>query len=168
MFRKYSGLAYLLLIALGVFGAWLNGWFMDSVDDLSFLRLISGFIILIGAMAGIVLLIRHNMRPMNQWEIVAWESVRKRGKRSYLRNAIVRGFLLGSISISYPVLSDYWKAKSFSLILDSLWIYVALFLVVVFGAYYAAIRTWNANEKDYETLVQAVPQHNNSFNPTPR
>jgi hypothetical protein len=164
MFRKYSGLAYLLLIALGVLGAWLNGWFMDSVDNLSSLRLISGFIILIGSMAGIILLIRHNMRPMNQREIVVWEIIRKRGKHNYIRNAIIRGLLLGLISISYPVLSDYWKTKSFNLILDSLWLYVALFLIVIFGMYYAAIRTWNANEKDYETLVQARPQHNNSFN----
>ena len=155
MSRRNSVVAYLLLIALVVFGAWLNGQFMDDVSGLSFLRLILGLIIVVGALIGIVLLIRRDMRPMNQRELAVWEIIREKGKRNYLRDAIVNGIIFGLISISWLLISDLWKAKSFASLIDSLWIYVVLFLTCVLAVYYAAVRTWDANEKDYEALVKS-------------
>ena len=172
MTRRNSILAYMILIAFGILGAWLVGMFegeepAKDISGLDMLLSFAGFFIFLGALIGIVLVIRQNMRPMSQKEIVGWEIIRKRGKRSYIRNAIVKGILFGLIGISWPVMSDFFKTKSFSLILDSIWIYVALFLTCVFAAFYAAVRIWDANERDYETLAQSKSQHNNGMHPTP-
>ena len=171
MTRRNSILAYMILIALGILGAWLVGMFegeepAGDISGLEVLLSLVGFFIFLGALIGIVLVIRQNMRPMSQKEIAGWEIIRKRGKRSYIRNAIVKGILFGLLGISWPVMSDFWKVKSFSLIRDSIWIYVALFLVCVFAVFYAAIRTWDANERDYEALATSQPQHNNGMHPT--
>jgi hypothetical protein len=165
MSRRNSIFGYFILIALAVFGAWLNGQFTNSVENYSFLRLFLGLLIMVGALIGIVLLIRHNMRPMSQAEKAGWEIIRKGGKRSFIRSSLVRGFFLGLISISWPLFSDLWHGNS---IANDLWIFVALILVVTFGSYYAAMRIWDANEYDYKSSVQSEAQPNNSFNPTPR
>ena len=167
MSRSNSVAAYLLLIALVFLGAWLNGQFTDDVDDVSFLRLASGLVIMVGALIGIVLLIRRDLRPMNQRELAAWEAIREKGKRSYLRSAIIRGTGFGLIGISWPLARDLWKAKSLAPVIDSLWIYIAVFLTFVFAAFYAAVRSWDANEKDYEALAESAAQHNNGMHPTP-
>src|SRR5215212_9004948 len=119
MTRRNSILAYMTLIALGVLGAVLIGLFegeepTGDISGLDMLLSFVGFFIFLGALIGIVLVIRQNMRPMSQEEIVGWEIIRKRGKRSYIRNAIVRGILFGLIGVSWPVMSDFFKTKSFS------------------------------------------------------
>lgn len=173
MSRRNTALAFASLIASAILGAWLTGMFegekkAEDISGLTLLLGVLGFFIFLGSLIGILLLIRQNLRPMSQREMLAWETIREKGKRSYIRNAIVRGFILGLISITWPLISDYWKVKSFGSIINSLWIHVALFLVVIFASYYAAIRTWDANEKDYEVLIQSTPQPNNLFNPTTR
>jgi TRAP-type C4-dicarboxylate transport system permease small subunit len=172
MSRRNSVLAYVILIAFGILGAWLIGMFegekpAENISGLDMLLSFVGFFIFLGALIGIVLVIRQNMRPMSRKEIAGWEIIRRRGKRSYIRNAIVKGILFGLIGISWPVISDFWKVKSFSLIMASIWIYAALFLVCVFAAFYAALRIWDGNEKAYEALIQSKPQHNNGMHPTP-
>ncbi len=171
MTRRNSILVYVILIALGILGAWLVGLFegekpAEEISGLDMLLSLAGFFIFLGALIGVVLVIRQNMRPMSQEEIAGWEIIRRRGKRSYIRNAIVKGVLFGLIGITGPVMSDFWEVKSFSLVMDSVWIYIALFLVCVFAAFYAAIRTWDANEREYEALAPPRPQHNNGMHPT--
>jgi TRAP-type C4-dicarboxylate transport system permease small subunit len=170
MTRRCSILAYVILIALGILGAWLIGMFegetpAEDISGLDMLLSFVGFFIFLGALIGVVLVIRQNMRPMGQGEIAGWGIIRKRGKRSYTRNAIVKGMLFGLIGISWPVVSDFPKVKSFSLILDSIWIYGALFLVCVFAAFYAAVRMWDANERDYEAIAPPQPPPNNGMQP---
>jgi hypothetical protein len=157
MSRRKSIIAYAALIALGLLGAHLVGMFESEkvTSDISGLALLSallGFLLLVSALIGIVLIIRQNIRPMSEKEILEWEIVRAAGKRSYIRRAVLKGLLFGTLAISWPIISDYWKVKSVSLIIDSLLLYTALLLTCVFGAYYAAIRTWDANERDFETL----------------
>ena len=154
MGRKYRWVLYLLMLAFGIFGAWLNGWFVDSVDELSFPRLISGLLVLFGAMVGFALLLREDIRQTNQGQMAAWAVDRQRGKRSYVRSAIGRGLCLGATFFIFHVAIDYWRSGSFRLALDLFWIYIALFLVVVFASYYAAIRSWGAKERDYEVIAE--------------
>lgn len=166
MFRRHSVIVYLLLLALVIFGAWLNGQFIDDVSEVSFLRLISGLIIMMGALIGIILLIRHDMRPMDQRVLTVWGVIRAKGRRNYLRGAVVRGVIFGLVLFLWPLISHLWKAESFASVADSLWVYVALYLTCVFGVYYAAVRTWDANEKAYEALFQSKARHNNAMQST--
>lgn len=147
---KNRWVLYLLVLALGILGAWLNGWFADNVEELSALRVISGLLVVLGAVVGFVLLLRVDLRQTNPGRMAAWAVVRQHGKRSYIRSAIRRGFWLGATGLIFSLAIDYWRAGSFRVALDSLWIYVALFLVVIFASYYAAIRMWDAKERDYE------------------
>jgi len=161
-------LAFVSLIASGIVGAWLTGLFDEEqpahyISASELWLAFFGFLIFIGSVFGILFLIRQNMRSMNQKELIAWEIVRKNGKRTYIRNGILRGFILALLSTFWWLLSDYWKAKSFSLIFNSLWIYVTMFLVLNFAAYYAAIRTWDANERDYQALAQSRLPKSNSL-----
>jgi hypothetical protein len=155
MLRKYSLAIYATLIILGLIGAWLTGLFEGSehVYDVSGKELLGaflGFFLFVGALIGIALLVRRKTTPLTQEQLSQWERIRMRGRGAYIGAAIVKGLLAGFLALSWPLISDYRKTGSMSLIIDSLWLYVALFLTCVFGMYYAAIRTWNANEKEYE------------------
>jgi len=164
MSRRKSIIVYAALVAGALLGARLVGLFEGEspgreISGLEMLTALFGFLLFLGALIGIVLMIRQNMRPMNEREIFEWEILRRKGRGAYIRQAILKGVLFGLLAISWPVISDYLKERSFDLMVDSLWIYVALFLTCVLGAYYAAIRIWDANERHFEALVQSRPRH---------
>ena len=155
MLRKYSLAIYATLIILGLIGAWLTGLFGGSerAHDVSGKELLGaflGFFLFVGALIGIAFLVRRKTTPLNQEQLSQWKRIRMRGRGAYIGTAIVKGLLAGFLALSWPLISDYRKTGSMSLIIDSLWLYVALFLTCVFGMYYAAIRTWSSNEKEYE------------------
>lgn len=158
---KNRWVLYLLVLAFGILGIWLNGWFADSVDEVSSLRLISGLLVVCGASVGFALLLREDLRQTNPGRMAAWAMVRQRGKRTYIRSAISRGFWLSAPVFIFQIAIDYWKTGSFRSALDSSWVYVALFLVIIFASYYAAIRMWDAKERDYEVSAnrQNVSAH---------
>ena len=146
----YSG-----LIIAGVLGAWLAGLFEPATPSAEIsggelLLAFLGFFLLVGALIGVVLVFRKNMQSGNTHDMSAWEVVREKGKGAYIKSALLKGVLLGLVAITWPVLSDYWKGDV-SQTLNSLWIYIAIVLICVFGGYYAAKRTWDANERIYES-----------------
>jgi TRAP-type C4-dicarboxylate transport system permease small subunit len=148
--RKDSAAIYGVLIALGFVGAWLTGLF-DQTDstDVSGLELIwalLGFLIFVGSIAGMLFLFRHNQVPIQPDELSQWESVRRLGRKRYVRKLIVRGFVAGLLAVLWPAVTDYVRAGSITRVLSSVWIYLAVLLTCVFGMYYAAIRTWHTYE----------------------
>ena len=161
MFRRSSAISYIALVVLGLIGAWLTGLFertnrAHEVSGGELFAAFVGFFIFLGALLGIVLLIRRNIRPWTDEHLSQWESIRKRGRSAYIREAIIKGLVVALLALSWPLITDYWKTRSLSLILDSAWIYTALFLTCVFGMYYAALRTWSANEKHYENRIHQM------------
>ena len=158
---KNRWVLYLLVLAFGILGIWLNGWIADSVDEFSSLRLLSGLLVVFGAIVGFGFLLREDLRQTNPGRMAAWAVVRQRGKRTYIRSAISRGFSLSATVFIFRIASDYWKTGSFRVTLVSFWIYVAVFLVIIFASYYAAIRMWDAKERDYEVSAnrQNVSAH---------
>jgi len=154
MSRK-SIVLYSSLIIAGVLGAWLAGLFEPATPSaeisggqlvLAFL----GFFLLVGALIGVVLLFRKNTQSGNKHNMSDWEVVRGRGKRAYIQSALLKGMLLGLVAISWPLLSDYWKGD-LNQTLNSLWVYIAIVLICVLGGYYAAMRTWDTNERTYKS-----------------
>ena len=95
---------------------------------------------------------------MHQEQRVLWEHVRVQGKRRYIRNYVLRGSLITLVSTSFLLLKDYWSGKS---ITDDLGILAAISLILIGGAYYAAIRTWGYYEWEYHNAPQSSSQHNN-------
>jgi hypothetical protein len=143
----YSG-----LVIAGVLGAWLAGLFEPASPSaeisggqlaLAFL----GFFLLVGALIGVVLVFRQNVHSGNKQAMSNWEVVREGGRRAYIQSALLKGFFLGLVALSWPILSDYRKGDFVNQTLNSLWIYIAILYICVFGAYYAAKRTWDANEQ---------------------
>jgi hypothetical protein len=163
MSRRYFILTYWLLMALVYLGIWLGGIFKSNTDDLSTLRVASGYFLIMAASIGLIVLIYRNIRPMGQRGIVAWEITRKRGKRTYILNAILKGFLLGVMGSLISIAGNFWHSSSIS---ESLSIAAGITVVIIIGMCYAAIRTWDANEKDYKALALTEAQHNNSLNRT--
>lgn len=147
----YSG-----LVIAGVLGAWLAGLFKPvspsaeiSGGELALAFL--GFFLLVGALIGVVLVFRQNVHTSNKQGMSNWEVVREGGRRAYIQGALLKGFVLGLVAISWPILSDYRKGDFVNQTLNSLWIYIPILLICVFGAYYAARRTWDANERSYKS-----------------
>jgi hypothetical protein len=154
--RKNSAAIYGVLIALGFVGAWLAGLFdqTDSteVSGLELIWALLGFLILVGSIAGMLLLFRHNQTPIDQEELSRWELVRSLGRGRYVRKLVLRGFIVGLLAILWPAVTDYVRTGSITSVLGSAWIYLAILLTCVFGMYYAAIRTW----RSYEDLRDRV------------
>jgi hypothetical protein len=147
----YSG-----LVIAGVLGAWLAGLFEPvspsaEISGGELLLAFLGFFLLIGALIGIVLVFRRTMRSGNKQDMSDWEVVRGKGKRAFIQGALLKGLLLGFVAITWPLLSDYRKGDLVSQTLNSLWIYIAIVLTCVLGGYYAARRTWDANERIYKS-----------------
>lgn len=162
MYRRKSIIVYVALVAGALLGARLVGLFEGEspareISGLEMLTALFGFLLFVGALIGIVLMIRQNQRPMNEREMFEWEMLRREGRGNYIRRAILKGVLFGLLTITWPLISDYLSARSFGPMVDSLWIYVALFLTCVLGAYYFAVRIWNTNERDFEAPSQ--PRH---------
>jgi hypothetical protein len=139
----YSG-----LIIAGVLGAWLAGLFgpaspSEEISGGELALAFLGFFLMVGALIGVILVFRHNVHSSNKQDMPNWEVVREGGRRAYIQSALLKGFVLGLVAISWPMLSDFRKGD----FVNSLWIYIPIILICVFGAYYAAKRTWDANER---------------------
>ncbi len=152
----YSG-----LVIAGVLGAWLAGLFEPATPSAEIsggelLLAFLGFFLLVGALIGVVLVFRKSMQSRNKLDMSDWEVVREKGKGAYIKSALLKGVLLGLVAITWPVLSDYWKGDLINQTLNSLGIYIAIVLICVLGAYYAAIRTWDANERSYKAQHDAM------------
>ena len=142
----YSG-----LIIAGVLGAWLAGLFEPNspsaeISGSELLLAFLGFFLLMGALIGIVLVFRKSMHSSNKQHMADWEVVRRKGRPAYIQSALLKGLLLGFVAITWPLLSDYRKGDLVNQTLNSLWIYIGIVLICVLGSYYAAKRTWDANE----------------------
>ncbi len=162
MSKMNSIVAFAIFVSLGFFGAWLVGLFETTnpsanVSGWELLLAFLGFLILVAALIGIVLLIRRNIQHGTEKDMAEWKSIRKQGKRRYFRAAIVKGVFLGLVFL-LPLIAYYQKANSFGPSINRLWIYAALFLASVLASYFAALRTWNANERDYEAAVHSKPE----------
>jgi len=114
-----------------------------------------GFLILIAALIGLLLVIRHHMRPNSGKDMVEWGSIRKQGKQRYIRATMIKGILFALLAILWPLIAYYSKPKSYGSNLQSLWIFATLALAYIFGCYYTAVKTWNANETDYEAIFHS-------------
>ena len=155
MSRK-STVLYSGLITAGVLGAWLAGLFEPAtpsaeISGPQLLLAFLGFFLLVGSLIGVVLVFRRNQHSTHKPDMSDWEVVREKGRSSYIKSALLKGTLLGLVAISWPVLSDYRNGNFRNQSLNSLWIYIAIMLLCVFGGYYAANRTWDANERIYKS-----------------
>lgn len=154
MLRRASTLVLPLLSALAFFGAWLIGLLGKPVQgDISGLQMLSallGFFIFVGSLIGIVYLIGQRKRSMSQDVLAVWEVQRRKGKRHYIRGAVIMGFILGLLSSSL-VIAYTAGEEGFGSQISTFIIFV---LLVTFACYYAAVRTWNINESDYRAISE--------------
>jgi hypothetical protein len=128
----------LILLALMSAGGWL-------VLGASGARLLAGYVLAIGSFAWFAFLVRReNVRPLSRREADAWGRVREGSKSNYIRKAVVRGLLLGTVSSAAAVYSGN-KGESFGAY--DLALFVALVLIVTFAMYYCAVRMWELNER---------------------
>ena len=158
--RKHFASVLAALTVVTVTGAWLMGMFegSDPLRDVSRGELVAaliGFLAFVGGLIGIVLLIRQRIKPWTRDEMSKWQHIREQGRRAYLRDAIIRGLIFAFLALACLSIVDYLKSRSMRLILASAWIYGALFLVYLFGMYYAALLSWNANEKHYQKIADS-------------
>lgn len=163
MSRGKSIVAYVILACVGCVGARLVGLFEDaatpprSTSESESLLALLGFILLMGVIIGTVLVVRQSMRPWGDRDVTDWQMLRALGKHTYIRQSVLKGTLFGLLAIALALISDYLKLRSFGLMVNSLWAYGSVLLIFIFGAYYGALRTWSANEREYTSLVQSKP-----------
>ena len=133
---KRTGLSQLILLAVMCLGGWLALG--------SGVRLLTGFILLVGSSAWLLFLARRKLsQPLAQREVEVWSRVSESGKSRYIRKAVIMGLLVGVVSSSL-VLFNSIKDKGVSA--EGVEIFAATVLIVTFVFYYAAVRIWDATE----------------------
>jgi uncharacterized Tic20 family protein len=147
--------SYVLLIALAILGAWLNGQFTGSVETMSNLRVLLGLVLLIGSLIGLVFLIRNHRKPMGQEQKRVWENIRSRGKGNYIRGFMVRGLAMGFGCQALILFKDYSDGKALASGSNILLALLVLLTVFIGGSYYAAIKIWDYHESEYHTAPQS-------------
>src|SRR5882672_571741 len=94
MSKMNSIVPFAIFVSLGLFGAWLVGLFATTTNpsaDVSgwdLLVALFGFLILVSALIGIVLLIPRNIQQNTENDMTKWRSIRKQGKGRYIRAAL--------------------------------------------------------------------------------
>jgi hypothetical protein len=137
MSRDSSGLIQLLLVAVMSCGGWLA---LGSGP-----RFLAGSILVLAALAGLVYFARRkNARPLDGREAEVWEGVRERGRRSYIRRAVIMGLIMGAGSSSVAV---FGRGGGVSFGARDIGLFVALVAIITFACYYAAVRIWDVNEQ---------------------
>lgn len=148
---------FMVLMLIGIGLVYVNG-----------AGLLIGFILVICALAGIAVLARReNSRPLGLGERERWESIRAKGKRSFVLKSARRGLFVGLLFLIIQLIRSRWTGESFSA--SSGFILLALFFILyVGGSSYAAMREWALYEERYKESFPQEPQHNKSLQPTPR
>ena len=160
MSRKNSELIKLLLMVLMLIGVGLA--FGNGTS------LLIGFLLVVGALVGLVVIARREKSlPLDRNERDVWESIRTKGKRRYILGSVTYGLFVGLLFLLYQLIKSLWSGESFSA--DMGFVLIAFFLILyVGGSYYAAIKRWALYEERYQESLPQEPQHNKSFEMTPR
>lgn len=142
-----------VLILLGVFGAWLLGLFGTtnsfvnrSEGDL--LSPILGFLTLVISLICLLLVIRRNVKPLDERSPTTREAIRKQGRRTFIWTTTLKRGAIALVAILWPLIFYYSNPRDYGSSLKSLWIVGSLFAAYVLGCYYTAVKTWNAHERD--------------------
>jgi hypothetical protein len=162
--RGRSLLPFIAVAAGGVFGAWLMGMFETGepareVSGRDNLVSVAGFFLFMGSIVVSGFLLRRVLPPITRAEMVAWGDVRERGRSRFVREAAARGLRLGLISLAGIILWNYLRGETnfgrFGA--QEVILYAALLLIMVFAAWYAAVRDWAVKEEAYNKLIGDAP-----------
>jgi prolipoprotein diacylglyceryltransferase len=158
---RNTTIAYGLLLAAGIFGAWLLGMFdalyqsmfgrTATVRDVSFLDLVlifAGLIIFCAAGLGFVLLLVRNRKPMSEKQGIAWETVRTKGKWFYVRNFVIRASMTTVPAVLILAFINYWQGT----LKENLTTYVFITIAATGCVIYAALNSWWLCESEYKSL----------------
>jgi len=169
-----SLLPFVAVAAAGVFGAWLLGMFgtSESVGEVSgwqLLKAFAGFLLLLGSLVAGTFLLRRALPPITRAEMVGWGAVREQGRNRFIRAGVVRAFRTGLLSLAALALWNYLRGEWFKGGFDfkEFVIYPLLLLIIVFGAWYQAVRVWAVNEEAYQKLLGGARAADGQAEPTP-
>ena len=95
MSRKSLAFSYLIIVTLGILGVWLGSLAVDSGD----IRRWLGLVMLLGAVFGLVVIYRWDLRPSEHEQETHWQRIKARGKFRF-----VLGQVLWSQVVWFPVL----------------------------------------------------------------
>lgn len=155
MENRNQTLPYLILIVLGIFGAWLSGLFgkdktTEEVTGLTTVAGLLGVFILFGVVGGTAFLISRNRQPMTQEQKLLWEQIRYKGKLLYIRNFVTKVTLWLLIGLSFPLLYNYLSGESMA---NALKTYGAIAFIFIVCLPFIAYKIWNYYEREYGSLT---------------
>ncbi len=94
--KRHATLAYIILLAFAIFGAWLVGISEGETNPTKEVTLpdlalsFFGLVMFCAAIVSVFLLFSWNRKPMTTAEAIAWERVRVNGKWLYVRDFTLR------------------------------------------------------------------------------
>jgi hypothetical protein len=85
MSRTRLAFAYLIIVTLGILGVWLGSLAVDSGDVRRWL----GLTMLLGAVFGLVVIYRRDLRPSEREKEIEWQRIRARGTLRFVLTQVL-------------------------------------------------------------------------------
>ena len=136
MSRRNLAFAYIIIVTLGILGVWLGSVAADSGD----IRRWLGLTMLLGAVCGLVVIYRRDLRPSEREKEIEWQRIRARGKLWF----VLMQVLLSQV-VWFPILFsgayEFYKTRTWSALTLPPWWWFGL---AVMGAVFNLIwsLTW--------------------------
>lgn len=148
MSEKNFALAYTPLMVLGFLGVWLG----FQTDDPTDFRFWFGFIMVLGAVLGLIVVFRRDLRPTKQEKSIEWKRIESKGK---LRFVLIQVLLseVGMLPLLATDLFEVYQRDMSRASLQALsWLLIIAILVAVFSCLWA-VMWWHSQERRYANAL---------------
>ena len=150
MSRTNLAIAYLLIVTSAILGVWLGSVATDSGD---FRRWI-GLTLLLGAVAGLVLIYRRDLRPSATEKELEWQRIKAKGKVRYVVVQILFSQLVWLTVLLEGLFQFYKYGTLRSLSLPPWWWMVMAGICAPFAFVYS-VTWWRRQERKHSTRINS-------------
>jgi hypothetical protein len=163
MSGKAFTLSFISLLAVGLAGFWL----VSGSPGQSAFRLAAGLSLMLAAVAGFLIVFRHDVKMTEAEKMAEWAKAKAQGRGRFVLRQLLNTLLAFLLVPLLGLCRAYFNNRPVGAALEGLGTLGITSGVLALLVCLWAVAWWHSQEKKYAGSASRAAQHNNGMHPTP-